>query len=181
MKNSILILLLILSTTAFAQQEEKLNLPIDPETQKIKFQEVVHEQGTKQELFNRCVYWLYKYYKDPDRVLSIRDPHTGKIAGQHRFRVYYWDKDSTRHIGGTIDYTFTIEFRDGRYRYTINKLLLKTASKFPVENWLDKNSPDYDPRWDSYLKQISEFINKWIDTLKENMKPEKPKKTDDDW
>ncbi len=167
-------------STVYAQ-EQKAVLPIDAETQKIKFQEVVHEKGTQQELFNRCVYWLYKYYKDPDRVTSVRDPHTGKIVGQHRFRVYYYDKDSIKHIGGTIDYTFTIEFKNGRYRYTINDLLLKTASKYPIENWLDKSSPNYNPRWDSYLKQIADFVNGWADNLKEHMKPEPPKKSDDNW
>ncbi len=180
MKNFALFLLLFVSSMTFAQQK-KFVLPIDTETQKIKFQEVVKEKGTQQQLFNRCVYWLYKYYKDADRVTSVRDPQLGKIEGQHRFRVYYYDKDSIKHIGGTIDYTFSIAFRNGRYRYTISKLLLKTASKFPIERWLDKTSPNYDPRWDSYLQQIAKFVNGWAANLKEHMKPEPPKKSDDNW
>ncbi len=181
MKKTILFFFVLLFSAPLVAQITKGVLPIDPDTKKIKFQEVVHEKGSKQQLFNRCIYWLYKYYKDADRVTSVRDPNTGKIIGQHRFRVYYYDKDSVKRIGGTIDYTFTIEFRDGRYRYTINKLLLKTASKYPIENWLDKSSPNYDPRWDSYLQQIADFVKSWSDDLKEHMKPEPPKKTDDNW
>ena len=180
MKNLVIFLLLFVSSTIYAQ-ENKHVLPIDEDTHKIKFQEVVHEKGTQQQLFNRCVYWLYKYYKDADRVTSIRDPHTGKIEGKHRFRVYYFDKDSIKHRGGTIDYTFTIEFRDGRYRYVISKLLLKTTSKFPIERWLDKADPNYDPRWESYLQQIAEFVNGWAANLKEHMKPKPEKKSDDNW
>ncbi len=169
------------SAISLLAQEQKPVLPIDPETHQIKFQEVVNEKGSKQELFNRCVYWLYKYYKDADRITSVRDPNTGKIVGQHRFRVYYYDKDSIRRIGGTIDYTFTIEFKKDRYRYIVNKLLLKTASKFPIERWLDKKSPNYDPRWESYLNQIADFVKSWEENLKEHMRPEPVKKPNDNW
>ncbi len=181
MKKFAFLFVIVISFSTLLAQVKKGVLPIDPETKKIKFQEVVHEKGTKQQLFNRCVYWLYKFYKDPDRVTSVRDPNTGKIVGQHRFRVYDYTKDSIKKIAGTIDYTFTIEFKDGRYRYTINKLLLKTASKYPIENWLDKSFPNYNPRWESYLQQIADFVKSWSDDLKEHMKPEPPRKTDDDW
>ncbi len=174
MKRIVILVLLIGSITLQAQDEKKPSvIPIDNDTQRIKFQEVVNQEASKTELFKRCVYWLNNYYKDPVRVTSVRDEPTGKFVGKHRFRIYYWDDDSIKHIGGMIHYTFTIEVKDNRYRYTIDELLLKSKTRLQVEKWLDKDDPAYNPRWDSYLQQIADFVKEWSDTLKEKMKPEK--------
>jgi len=180
MKNLIIIAFLFLSFQVLSQVKGELTLPIDTETNKIKFQGVVEEEGDKYELFKRSIYWLNSTYKDPVRVTSVRDKETGKIVGRHRFRIYYWDKDSIKHIGGMINYTFTVELKDGRYRYTIDEIILKSATSIPVEKWLDKDDPAYDPRWDEYLRQIAYFVNNWSSTLEEKMKPE-PEKVKDDW
>jgi hypothetical protein len=79
-----------------------------------------------------------------------------------------------------IKYTFTVELKDDRYRYTIDEIILTSATSIPVEKWLDKSDPAYDPRWDQYLRQIADFVNNWSSTLEEKMKPE-PEKVEDDW
>ncbi len=179
MKRLILFFVVVMGVQGYAQETD-LFIPVDEETQLIKFQNVVEEKGEQNDLFNRVVYWLNDYYKDPVRVTSVRDVPSGKIIGHHRFRIYYWDKDSIKHTGGMINYTFTIEVKDNRYRYTINELVLKSQTNIPVEKWLDKNDPAYDPRWDSYLKQIADYVNNWSASLEEKMKPE-PEKVEDDW
>jgi len=179
MKRLILFLLVAMGMQGFAQEPD-LFIPVDQETQLIKFQNVVEEKGEQNDLFNRVVYWLNDYYKDPVRVTSVRDVPSGKIIGHHRFRIYYWDKDSIKHTGGMINYTFTIEVKDDRYRYTIDELVLKSQTNIPVEKWLDKNDPAYDPRWDSYLKQIADYVNNWGASLEAKMKPE-PEKVEDTW
>jgi hypothetical protein len=73
-----------------------------------------------------------------------------------------------------------IEFKENRYRYTIDELLLKSRTNMPVEKWLNKDDPAYDPRWDGYLQQIALYVNEWSTSLKEKMKPE-VEKTEDEW
>lgn len=180
MKKLIILALVFFGIQLSAQVKEDLIIPIDTETNKVKFQGVVEEEGNQYELFKRCIYWLNSTYKDPVRVTSVRDKETGKIIGRHRFRLYYWDEDSIKHIGGMINYTFTVEMKDNRYRYTIDEIILKSKTNLPVEKWLDKSDPAYDPRWDAYLQQIANFVNNWSSTLEEKMKPE-PEKVKDDW
>ncbi len=180
MRNFVFLILIALSTTAFAQEEKELFIPVDEETNMIKFQGVIEEEGDQYELFKRVIYWLNDTYKDPVRVTSVRDKETGKVVGNHRFRIYYWDDDSIRHIGGMIKYTFTVETKDGRYRYTIDELELRSATDIPAEKWLDKDDPSYDPRWEEYLRQIAEFVNEWSANLEQKMKPE-PEKVEDVW
>ena len=173
-------LLIASGSFLFGQDKPELFIPIDEDTQRVKFQDVVEEEGDKYELFKRSIYWLNDTYKDPVRVTSVRDKETGKIVGRHRFRIYYWDKDSVKHTAGMIKYTFTLEMKDQRYRYTIDEMVLRSATDIPVVTWLDKDDPAYDPRWDSYLQQISDFVYEWSEGLKEKMKPE-PEKVEDDW
>ena len=173
-------LILLLITISVLGQTEKKVIPIDADTKLIKFQEVIDEDGSQDELFNRCIYWLNSFYKDPTRVTTIRDNPTGKIAGRHQFRVYYYIDDSVKKPAGMVRYTFTIEFKDNKYRYIIDELILKSATNVPVEKWLDKEDPAYDPRWDDYLQQIATYVENWSSSLKEKMKPE-PTKKEDDW
>lgn len=79
-----------------------------------------------------------------------------------------------------INYTFTLEVKQDKYRYTIDELILKSQTNIPVEKWLDKNDPAYDPRWDGYLKQIADYVNNWGQSLETKMKPE-PEKKEDTW
>lgn len=153
-------------------------IPFDADVKKIKFQEVINESGTQAELFKRCVYWLNDYYKDPVRVTIVRDEPTGKIMGKHNIRLKNIDKDSIVTEGPTVFYEFTIEVRDQRYRYTITELLLKSASRYEVERWLDKSDPAYNEAYAGYLDQIAVFVDEWAVVLKEKMKPEPTKKVE---
>ncbi|PLX13830.1 MAG: hypothetical protein C0598_02770 [Marinilabiliales bacterium] len=180
MKHLILILFILTGYTGLSQEMKPI-IPIDSETNKIKFQAVIDEKGSKEELFNRSIYWLNDFYKDPVRITSIRDIETGKIEGTHRFRIYYWDEDSIKHIGGMINYTFVLEFKTDRYRYTINELLLKSRTNLPVEKWLDKSDPAYNKQWESYLEQIAEFVDEWSESLINHMRPEPEEVVEDDW
>ncbi len=179
MKKLFFLILFFSGFSLFAQDEQPL-VPVDEETGKIRFREVVDETGTKNELFNRCIYWLNGFYKNPTRVTTIRDVNTGKIEGRHNIRLYYYTDDSVKTQAGTVDYVFVIELKDNKYRYTITDLKLRSTTRMPVERWLDKNEPAYDPRWDDYLQQIADFFHDWSESLKEKMKPE-VKKSEDDW
>lgn len=165
--------LFILSDLAFGQLEEMARLPVDPNTGLITYQEVVEEEGNPEDLFNRCIYWLNDFYKNPVAVTKKRDFASKVIKGQHQFRVYYTDEEGYKKDAGMIMYDFTIEFKQDRYRYTVSDLLVRKTSRYPVENWLNKNDPDFNPRWESYLSQIhSFFTEEWIPSLKEKMVPE---------
>jgi hypothetical protein len=167
----------LMGSSTFMTAQTK-TIPFDPDVKKIKFQEVINETGTQAELFKRCVYWLNDYYKDPVRVTIVRDEPTGKIMGKHNIRLKNIDKDSVVTDGPTVFYEFTIEVRDERFRYTITELLLKSASRFEIERWLDKNDPLYNEQYASYLDQIAVFVEEWATVLKEKMKPEPTIKVD---
>jgi hypothetical protein len=166
--------------TALAQ-EELLDMSLDPDNQNIIYKEVVQEEGTKNELFNRGSTWLRIFYANPMAVSRVRDQASGLIRGQHPFRVHHVDENGNKVDGEMILYTFKIEFKDGRYRYSVYDFLVKRISRYPLENWLNKEDPDYNPKWDEYLRQVDDYVRReWIPSLKSNMKPE-IKKVEEEW
>jgi len=171
-------LLLIFYCFQLIAQEEKRSFEIDPETGKIKFQAAIDEPGTQEQLFNRSVYFLNDFYKDPVRVTTIRDINTGKVEGDYRFRIYTTEKD-VKVDAGLINYHFIIEMKENKYRYTVTDIYLKSTTNKPIERWLDKDAACYDPRVEGYLQQIVDYFEVWSNTLKEKMKPEIEKKKDE--
>lgn len=148
------------------------SMPVDNLTGLITYQEVIDEPGTKDELFNRCSSWLHTFYANPWEATKVRDQSTGLIRIQHQFRIYDTDEAGNRKEVGMILYSMKIEFRENRYRYTVDNFLLKQVSRYPIEKWLDASQPDYDIKWQNYLGQINDFVTvELLPTLKEKMKP----------
>jgi len=154
-------------------------LPLDPDTKLIVYKEVVNQVGTKEQLFNRAVEWLPKQFVNPVDATKVRNPETGLIEIRHRFDVSYEAKGVPR-TSCTIDYTMRLEFKDGRYRYTITDFLIHDISRAPVERWLDKTDKSYTPAWDAYLTELDQDVKALIESLKKGMMPP-PEKKEDIW
>lgn len=178
-KSLVIGIIILLSCNGFTQ-ETSTKFPVDEATGQITYLEVVEEEGNKEEFFNRAIGWINEFYANPVDVTKTRDPKTGIIKGLHRFKIKNTDKDGNSIEAGKIQYRFTLEFKEGRYRYTLTEFILRGASKFPVERWLDKNDPQYNQNSQTNLDQIYQFAQDWIESLKDGMKP-KVEKKDDEW
>ena len=180
MKKLTLLLALLsfgIHSVSFAQSSK---LPVDEETGKITYKEVVKVEGSKEDLFNRSISWINSFYKNPLDVTRERNFANGVVKGLHRIKIKNTDKDGNKTDAGTVQYEFTLQFKEGRYRYVLTDFVLKRGSKIPVEKWLNKKDPQYNSNWQSYLKQIDDFAQKWIESLKEGMQPP-AEKVEEDW
>jgi hypothetical protein len=173
--------LVIMGLPLFSQvQSESVNMPVDPESKKIIYREVVEQQGTPAYLYNKAIEWFGYYYVNAQSVYTSQSKENGKIEGVGRMRIYYTDAASgVRSDGGLIMYQIKLELKDNKYRYTLTDFNLKSTSRFPVEKWMNKSDPAYNPNWDSYLYQIDTTMQRLISTMKEKMKPTVVKK--DEW
>lgn len=167
------LIVLLFPTFLFAQTNV---LPVDEETGLITYKEVVEEVGNKDSFFNSAISWINSYYKNPVDVTKTRNPQTGLIKGIHRFKIKDADKDGNVIDAGTVQYRFTLEFKEGRYRYILTEFVLRQGSKIPVEKWLNKA----DSQSKRYLKQVDDFAQSWISSMKKGMMPE-VEKSDDEW
>jgi hypothetical protein len=160
------------SLSGFAQTPaQDGELPIDPDTKKITYKEVVQEKGTRDELYVRGIAWINSFYKNPADVTRTRDRDNGLIKGVARFKTYYTDPDGFKKEGPVIEYSLVFEFKEGRYRFSFTEMTRKETSRQPVEGWLNKKDPAYNPQWDDYLKQVNVFFTETITSLKKGMAP----------
>ncbi len=174
---TILISGLVFSGSVIKAQTPTAKMPVDTDTKLITYKEVVTTTGTPADLFIRAIAWVNKQYKNAADATKVRDPETGLIEIIHRFEITKVDKGTTL-LAGVVDYSLKLELKDGRYRYTISSFNLKSVSRQPIEQWLDKNSQTYTPAWDDYLKQLDDQTRKLIEGLKLAMQPPAVKKPD---
>ena len=154
-------------------------IPVDPDSKLIMYREVVDQEGNKDILYDRGSSWFSSFYKSPSSVLKIQDKVNGKIEGMGRFVITFVDDQGTKRDAGMITYTIKLELKDNKYRYTLTDFNLKAASRSPIEKWLNKNDPAFNPQWDSYLYQVDTTMLSLARNLKEGMKPKVIKK--DEW
>ena len=165
-KFALLIVVALFATVTFAQS----NLPIDPKTEKITFRKVIPTECSEDEVVNRIYSaFMNSYYKSPNSILQQNDGRTMK--GKHQFQLD--NGDPVKSKWPWITYRFSIEVREGRVRYTLIDFMQKTQSNHPCEEWMNKEDPQYQPVWDSYLDQIVAFGEDWGKQFEEKLVPEK--------
>jgi len=160
------------------QEKAAAPVPVDPDSKMIMYREVVSEQGNPGYLYDKAIEWFRAYYVNPISVFTVQDRVNGKVEGTGRLKIYYFDNAGTRIDGGQVQYNIKMEFKENRYRYTLTDFLLKSASRYPLEKWLNKSDPAYNPQWESYLYQVDTTMQRLITTMKAGMKPT-VKKTDE--
>lgn len=99
------------------------NFPVDKETSKISYTEVVGIQGvSKAELYARGATWFAKTYGSSKAVLEISDKEDGKLMGKALTEVSFKNPPLGTRYGGLVNYTITVQVKDDKYKYTITDL-----------------------------------------------------------
>ncbi|MFN6943531.1 MAG: DUF4468 domain-containing protein [Cytophagaceae bacterium] len=156
------------------------NFPIDPETKKITYQEVVSLDSISQnELFERSKKWLITYF-NKDKKLK-EDKATGKIDKNGYFSVIL-TFDYKYKYEHTLIFNISIQHKDGRYRYILTDFMIydnrngeKTAQ--PLEAFYQKqrqqNKTELFSNFSKEIEQLQLDLKTAIETGE--------LKSDDDW
>ncbi|NNF01458.1 MAG: DUF4468 domain-containing protein [Bacteroidia bacterium] len=177
-----LLSLLILNVgISFAQEEEVIAYPLDPQTQIITYVDVVEMPGlSANELFERAFRWANEYYINPKDVIRESDVLEGKLFCKARFKIENpADKKGVVSGAGNVMYSLLIEFKDDKYRYKIDDIHWIRTSKFPIEKWMDTENSYYKEVYTDYLKQAHEHCNKLVIELQQGMEKTVEEATED--
>jgi len=168
----------LLTASLLQAQEEAPTLPVNEEGM-IMYREVVTQDGPADSLYHRAIGWINAEFSNPSDVTRVRDRENATLRGTARLSITGQDAEGAPLSAGLVEYGFTIECRDGRYRYTFTDFLHKRSSRFPLERWLDKEDPQYSAAVETYLQQVDQHIRQRIQSLKQGMQP--GKKVIDEW
>ncbi len=176
--------LMSLVLVAFGQKKGKPDLtapemPVDQTTKLITYTGVVQQQGTSEELYNKALNWAKSYFKNAERVIKTKDATNHKLVFHPLFKVLNPpDRKGIQTMGGIVSYFMTVECRDGRYKFTINKFAWKQPSYYPCEKWMDTTAGTYQKRFGFFLQQLDKEANKVSTDLKKAMGNATAKKND---
>lgn len=175
-----LIVLAFIFMNAPCHAQEMLSiLPLNKNTNKIEYAEVVQVSGTSAELYTRALMWINTFYKNASSVTKVRDENNGIIEGQHRIRLMNKIEDGTEMLYGYIQYNIKLEFKEGRYRYIFNEFVSVEMSRQPIERWQNPKDTQHTANTLSHLQQIDVFMKDMIVSLKKGMEPKVEVK--DEW
>ena len=146
-------------------------MPIDDDTQLITYQEVIQENGSAQELYERALKWAKAFYKNTGEVIKNNDATNHVIDFRSSVRIYSHQKDGTKLTKNVVYYNFKLQCRDGRYRYTITDFNEKATAAAPIERWLDPDDKKWDPECALNLQEVDEQIQALISSLVDGMQP----------
>ena len=170
LKHILIFICLACFAGANAQGVETMALPVDEDTRLVNYKDVIPMAGTADELYVRAIEWVNTRYKNPADACRIRNRESAVIEIAHRFEIIN-DVDGNKLIAGIVNYNLKLEFKPGRYRYSLSDLILKQSTRFPIERWMDKEEQMYSPLWESYLKQVNDQATELINSLKAGMEP----------
>jgi len=185
MKFLTVMLLAAIPFGAFSQKKTELSWPsmnLDPTTNLITYTavpEVPNVSAT--DMYDRAMSWAATYYKNHTEKLRKTNRATGELEIFGRFAFFAYDKKGVKTTGrqGLAQYTMTVRFRDGRYKYTITKLNLKASSYQPLEAWLDRD--DSNARNHSfYLTDVDAELRNVIKSMSAAI-AKAPNAPTDDW
>ncbi|MBR9860232.1 DUF4468 domain-containing protein [bacterium] len=154
---------LFVSIFSFAQETQ---IPTNEKTGLAEYTEVITVTGASAgDLYARALLWLDDFYPNPHGVVQSKDSAV-RITGRHQFRLSLTDKKGNESPAGFVTYNFTMEFKDGKFRYVIDNINEKKTSAFDISKWEDKDDPNYkEERYEQFIAQTTEFFNNMIETM----------------
>ncbi|MBD2753829.1 DUF4468 domain-containing protein [Spirosoma validum] len=109
-------------------------MPVDPQTNKITYSDVVDIKNKKDILFKNAQTWITKSFGDYKAVIQFEDKEAGRliIKGVSSLDVYLFDR---------IRYVITIDCKDNKYRCVLTDLE-RGASVLPPISYLPVSQLD---------------------------------------
>ena len=175
--------LLIILSLFFCQQvmAQDNQIPVNEKTGMAEYVDVVSVSNTSDDvLAKRAKAWIMEFFPNPHGVIQSEDSSTLEIQGKARFRLNFTDKKGNVTPVGYVAFSFSLQFKDGKYRYAIDRIHMQQSSYFDVSRWEDKDDPKYqEERWPQYVEQTVTYFDELITSLEAFMAtPEEEESTD---
>lgn len=166
---SLLVAINFLSYSQSKNKDATIVLPVDSISKLVTYQGVVQAEGiSKNDLYLSAKEWFVKTFKSANHVIQMDDKESGKIIGKGI------SKSSYNYLMHTVlydlNYTVSITVKDGRFRYEIGDMSVKSEGGIGVT--VDEAYRIYRNKSSGYAlyKRIIPFVETNSDTLVKSIK-----------
>ncbi len=143
--------------------QEDLRKIVTQDNGRIAISEIVQTANiTAKDLYTRTLLWISQTFKSPKSVIQVQNPEIGLLTIKAR--------TSVTSLGST-EYSMTIQFKDGKYKYTITDIYFlysEICHSAGVEDTRIEDAKNYLNTGNWRKKIYDEFIP-LITSLKSNM------------
>ncbi len=150
------------------------------ETGLAEYSKVVPQTGvTAATLYERGLTWINEYYPNPTGTIKTNEAGE-KLVCKARFKVILTDKKGNTSAQSYVNYNLTFEFKDGKYRYVLDRICWDKPSYYDVTKWENKDDPMYQAdTYPKYVEQTVTFLDELIAAFETGMNtPAKTKSSD---
>lgn len=165
-KLPLVIFVTFLTTLCFSQETD--NTPLT-------YENVVHLDSTlsKDDLFTRGEYWVISVFKNPQKVIQLKDKEGGQIIskGVMDYSQSKWAWGGSGTTKGIIRFTVKLFFKDGRYKFVFTDFIheASTGRDFGLitnEETCSCKMPTSTKKWKRLIwNDIKSTINNTIEPL----------------
>lgn len=156
------------------------SLPVDPETERVAYEEILDQPGSDEDLYKRALAWFDDFYPNARVVIQEKEPEIGKITAKHKFMLQIPDKKGVMRDVDFIKYTLKVWVKNNKFRYLITDINVENPVYYGIEQWMDPAHRDAENNA-AKLQNIDKHFQELIESLKEGMQPEEAEKDEDDW
>ncbi len=157
-------------------------IPIDPDTGMAGYKKVVDVPAVSaDDLYDRGLAWVNKFYVNPNGVLKTQNKAEGELSGKSRFKVTQTDNKGNVSINGAmVAYQITLQFKENKCRYVIDRIRWELPSYYDVSKWTDTTQVNYNKVvFDSYIEQTATYFDELTTNLENYMRVGEAVKKDD--
>lgn len=170
------------STSAVAVNQSEsdsktVSLPIDPSTGEVNYTEVVKADSlSADQLYGNAKFFVANAFKSAKDVTQLQDDNAKSVVCKGNFTGYRGN--------GFIDFTLSIQCKDGRYKYSISNLVHRTIyrNQYAGGN-LANEKPDcgtfYMPK--KYWNNLKSYADATVQALIFDLKKKMSDKISSDW
>jgi len=130
MKTKESFLLIIIFTTLFLSfQVVKAQLPIDPESGKVKFSGIVELPGvTKDKIYKKAKLWIVSTLKSGDNMVALSGDNTDQLVGSGNIfldSLRMTKDENSLAKEAYLNFKFIVSYKDNKLKYSIENFILQ--------------------------------------------------------
>ena len=164
-------ILFLLAHFSIIVAQEKLIDKFPQDNGKVTYTNVISvDSSIKKDLYVKAKRWFVNTYNSGKDVIQIDDKENGEIIGKGYFQEYM--KVALGGHNVSVWHTIRVQSKDGRYKYTINNIILKEEipgnnSEYSIEEFCNFRR---DKQLVKLMEDINARFNQLILSLNTNMK-----------
>jgi len=161
------ILLLLISSSAMAQKDTLINLPM--QDGKIFYEHVYQDSATKEQLFLNAKEAFISLFPDAKQVIQNEDKDNGVISGIGYF--YFNNKVGPLKImvNQMIRNTIRITVKEGKYRVQIFDFYVKNDRELPMELFYNAEMERKEKKSYKYFSDFNKRVLQSFDQIETEM------------